>query len=274
MTQSGRSLRAFSYGGGTQSTAALVLAARGEIDYPLFIFANVGDECEMPYTVPYVREVAMPYGALHGIEVIERERGGVNRSLLHKIDRLPSSVPIPMRMDRTGAPGNRTCTQDFKIEVVARELKARGATAEDPAIVGIAITMDEIERVRSEIDPRIPEQRRFYPLAADLHLTRQDCERLILDAGLPLPGRSACWFCPFHTGDEWMRLKREYPDLFEAAADLEEKMQTRRLALGKDRLWLTDKGAKEKATLRVLYQHEQLQLVGSEGSCDGGYCMT
>lgn len=266
-------VRVFSYGGGTQSTAALVLAARGEIDYPLFIFANVGDDSEMPHTLRYVREVAVPYGLLHGIEVIERERGGVNRSLLHKIERLESSVPIPMRMDRSGAPGNRTCTEDFKIRVIARELKARGATAEDPAMIGIGISLDEIERMRSAFDPRIPEQRRYYPLV-DLRLARQDCVRIIADAGLPLPGRSACWFCPYHSGEEWRRLQREHPDLFEQACQLEERMQERRGRLGRDPVWLTDQGAKQKATLRVLHSHEQLQLVGSDGSCDGGYCMT
>jgi hypothetical protein len=268
------SVRSFSYGGGTQSTAALVLAARREIDYPLFIFANVGDDSEMPHTLTYVREIAIPYGALHGIEVIERTRGGVNRSLLHKIERLESTLPIPVRMNTTGAPGRRSCTQDFKIEVVNRELKARGATAQNPAIVGLGITADESGRIRSRIDPRLPNQLREYPLAVDLGLTRHDCERIILDAGLPLPGRSACWFCPYHSGEEWARLRREHPELFEASCELEELLQRRRAKLGRDPVWLTDQGAREKATLRVLYEHDQLRLIGADGSCDGGYCMT
>lgn len=44
-------IRAFSYGGGVQSTAALVLAAQGIIDYPLFLFSNVGDDSEHPGTL-------------------------------------------------------------------------------------------------------------------------------------------------------------------------------------------------------------------------------
>ena len=35
-------LKVFSYGGGVQSTAALVLAAQGKIDYQTFLFCNVG----------------------------------------------------------------------------------------------------------------------------------------------------------------------------------------------------------------------------------------
>src|SRR5947209_1941983 len=49
-------LKVFSFGGGVQSTAALVLAARGEIDYQTFLFANVGGDSENPETLRYVRE--------------------------------------------------------------------------------------------------------------------------------------------------------------------------------------------------------------------------
>lgn len=35
-------MRLISLGGGVQSTALVVLAARGEIDFPIAIFANVG----------------------------------------------------------------------------------------------------------------------------------------------------------------------------------------------------------------------------------------
>ncbi|WP_254897837.1 hypothetical protein [Kitasatospora sp. NA04385] len=41
-TQQAPVIRSFSFGGGVQSTAALVLAAQGRIDYRTFLFANVG----------------------------------------------------------------------------------------------------------------------------------------------------------------------------------------------------------------------------------------
>ncbi|MEU8804899.1 hypothetical protein AB0C35_45775, partial [Spirillospora sp. NPDC048819] len=59
-------IRAFSYGGGWQSTAALVLAAQGHIDFDRFLFANVGDDSEHPATLRYIREHAAPYAAAHG----------------------------------------------------------------------------------------------------------------------------------------------------------------------------------------------------------------
>ena len=60
-------LKVFSYGGGVQSTAALVLAAQGRIDYQTFLFCNVGADSENPETLEYVEQVARPFAARHGL---------------------------------------------------------------------------------------------------------------------------------------------------------------------------------------------------------------
>ena len=127
-------IRSVSYGGGVQSTALLVLAARREIDYPLFLFANVGDDSEHPATLEYVRTVAMPYAVEHDIELVELRRhmrDGTEETLMGRIDRRQSSIPIPVRMGAGGAPGNRTCTLDFKIRVINKELN--GGARRPPA---------------------------------------------------------------------------------------------------------------------------------------------
>jgi 3'-phosphoadenosine 5'-phosphosulfate sulfotransferase (PAPS reductase)/FAD synthetase len=72
-------VRAISYGGGVQSTALLVLAAQGEIDYPVALFANTGDDSEHPATIRYLREVATPYADAHGIELVELQRASDER---------------------------------------------------------------------------------------------------------------------------------------------------------------------------------------------------
>lgn len=64
----------FSFGGGVQSTAALMLAARGELEVDAFLFAHVGDDSENPATLRNVHEVAMPYAATHGLALIELQR--------------------------------------------------------------------------------------------------------------------------------------------------------------------------------------------------------
>ena len=65
--------RVIASGAGVQSTSLLVLPAQRQIDFPVFPFANVGDS-EQPATLHYLRRVAMPYAAAHGIVVRELRR--------------------------------------------------------------------------------------------------------------------------------------------------------------------------------------------------------
>jgi hypothetical protein len=263
-----------SYGGGVQSTALLVLAAQRRFDARLFLFANVGDDSEHPATLRYLSEIARPYAAAHGIELVElhREfrrgaRAGQVETLYGRLTRPGSrSLPIPVRM-ANGAPGTRACTADFKVRVVGAELRRRGASVEDPARVALGISTDELERAKPGIDPRAPYQHRVYPLL-DLGLSRRDCARLIAAAGLPVPPKSACWFCPFHDQEAWRRLKRDTPDLFDRACALEALLNDRRRRLGKDHVWLT-RHARPLASV----VDDQLVLPGLD-ACDSGWCMT
>ncbi|KOT83889.1 phosphoadenosine phosphosulfate reductase, partial [Streptomyces rimosus subsp. pseudoverticillatus] len=61
MTSLVTQVKTFSFGGGWQSMAALVLAATRELDYRTFLMANVGDDSEHPGTLRYLRQYAIPY---------------------------------------------------------------------------------------------------------------------------------------------------------------------------------------------------------------------
>lgn len=269
-------IRTVSYGGGVQSTALLVLAAQGVIDFDVFLMADVGADSEHPDTIRYVAEVAKPYAAAHGIELRELQRVPVKGKFAGQVETLwgrlmhpeSRSLPIPVRMSN-GAPGTRSCTADFKIRVIAKELKRLGATKEEPAIVALGISVDEIERAKPGIDPQSPIQQRVYPLL-DLGLHRSDCVKIILEAGLPQPGKSACFFCPFHDREAWRRLKRETPDLFDKSVLLEETLSARRAMLGKDAVFLTRHGI---PLAQVFINDDQQTFDGMDG-CDSGYCFT
>ena len=268
-------LRVFSFGGGVQSTAALVLAARGEIDYRTFVFANVGDDSEYPKTLAYLAEHARPFAAAHGLELVEVQRtlrDGTPETLMGRLRGTTAAVPIPVRLG-SGAPARRSCTTDFKSRVIGKWLKARGASNADPATLGLGISMDEIQRMRR--DSMIPWQRFDYPLIT-LRLFRDTCVGLIRRAGLPVPPKSACWFCPFHSQGEWRRLRREEPELFFEAARLEGEINAKRARRGKDPMWLTDRA---RPLAEAFPDTGQLFLTGLEAgdvtdACESGYCMT
>ncbi|MGW0012560.1 phosphoadenosine phosphosulfate reductase [Streptomyces tendae] len=266
-------IRSISFGGGVQSTALLVLAAQRRIDFPLFLMANVGDDSENPATIRYVDEYARPFAAEHGIDlvVLDRvKRDGTVETLMGRLTREGTrSLPIPVRMSN-GAPGTRSCTADFKIKVIAKELKRRGATVENPATIGIGISVDEIHRANNRRTE--PHEQIVYPLL-DLGLRRIDCARVIREAGLPVPPKSSCWFCPFHRPETWHDQRRDEPELFEKSCQLEELLNKRRDELGKDHVYLTRFGRPLREAIPdgvdVLPMFDE-----ADGLCDSGWCMT
>ncbi|MBO0813816.1 MAG: phosphoadenosine phosphosulfate reductase [Actinobacteria bacterium] len=266
-------MRVFSYGGGWQSTAALALAAQGKLDYRVFLFANVGNDSENPATLDYVREVAVPFAAAHGLalHVLHRTmRDGTPETLLSRMTKPESKqLPIPVRLGLDGPPATRTCTKDFKVRVTGKWLRANGATAENPATVALGISIDEIGRANPARHE--PYERIAYPLL-DLRVRRSDCPGIIRASGLPVPPKSACWFCPFHSRHTWTNMRREDPAMFERAAALEDHLQARRAALGKDPVYLSDFGPLRDGIpeLDVL----PLEWDSDQAGCDSGQCFT
>jgi hypothetical protein len=267
-------MRVFSYGGGVQSTAALVLAAQGQIAYPAFLFCNVGDDSEHPDSLKYVREVAMPYAKQHNIELIELHRilrTGETETLYGRLTKPGSrSIGIPVRMNGNGAPGNRACTADFKIHVVDRWLREHDAK-KTGAIVGLGISLDEIQRMKPNVDANTNTwKRNAFPLLMEVPqpLTRQDCINIIVNAGLPIPPKSACYFCPYHRLSKWQEMRQKESALFEKAASLEELINERRSTLGLYPVWFTRKLVPLQQATTAL---EQGSLFDEDEECEG-YC--
>lgn len=265
-----RPLRSISYGGGVQSTAMLVLAATGRIDARLAIFANVGEHAEHPDTLAYVRDVAAPYAAANGIELVERNRGGKRPDLFDRLVAPDTAfLGIPIRMSSTGAPGRRTCTHDYKMVVIGRELKARGASAAAPADVLVGISTDEWMRANKRRAE--PHERMVYPLL-ELGLSRRDCTTVIGDAGLPVPPKSACWFCPFHGGAAWLNMRADDPAMFERAAELEDTLNAKRAKIGRDPVFLSSTLVPLRDAVPNMATLPDADEV--DGECDSGWCMT
>jgi hypothetical protein len=263
-------IRSISYGGGVQSTAMLVLAATGRIENcRLALFANVGEKAENPATLTYVRRYSMPYAADRGIELVELERGGKHPDLYDRLTEPGSKfLGIPIRMDETGKPGRRSCTHDYKMVVVGREVKRRGASVDNPADVLIGISTDEVERANKRRAE--PYERVRYPLL-ELGLSRADCARIITDAGLPVPPKSSCWFCPFHSVANWTTMRTDNPEQFERAAQLEDHLTARRAAAGKGPVFLSSRTIPLR---RAIADMDALPFEDVDPGCDSGWCMT
>lgn len=259
----------FSYGGGVQSTAALVLAATGRLDYRTFLFANVGDDSENPKTLAYFAAHAQPYAVQHGLGLIELRRvmrDGTERTLRQEIDNQPASIPIPVRF-KGGGFGRRRCTERFKIKVVGRWTREHGATKQDPATCAIGFSADEI--LRATTLERVAWQVTDYTLIR-LGISRADCHRIIAEVGLPDPPKSACTFCPFHNVEDWRRLARQQPAEFAEAVAIESTFNERRSAKGQDAVWLSS----AMSPLPGLLDQDSLFNDGGAATCDTWSCFT
>lgn len=276
-------LRTISYGGGVQSSALCVLAVQGKLDDVLggpvdaALFANVGDDSEHPASLRYVREVMHPWAAEHGLpvhELVRVKKDGEVETLWGRIMREGSrSEPIPVRLTN-GKPGSRSCTQDFKIQVVGKWLREHGADADDPAVVAIGISTDEMQRANNKkVEPY---ERPVYPLL-ELGLSRSDCMNVIADAGLPVPPKSSCFFCPFHSLPAWMDLRENEPDLFTKAQELEDTFNARRAERDMAPVYMTRYGKRLSAAVpagQMTLFNTPANGVFNDGSCDEGYCWT
>lgn len=257
--------RYIAYGGGVQSTAMCVLAVAGRIDADYALFANVGDRAEHPATLAYVRDVFVPWATDRGLtihEVRRRETPTKRADLWDTMIDYPgdrATLPIPVRAP-SGAPSSRSCTTDWKVGAMRRWCVDHD-DAEAVSLLGISV--DEIERAR--VRPLVA-----YPLL-ELGLTRADCARVIRDAGLPVPPKSACFFCPFHRPLVWREMRRDEPDLFDRAQQLEDVLNERQTRLGLPAVYLTASG--RRLSDAIVEAGPTLFDAGiGESGCDEGVC--
>jgi len=299
-------LRTISYGGGVQSTALVILAATRHPGFEAAmggqvvtaIMANVGDDSENPATIRYVREVMTPWAAERGVAIVEIDPApfpsGEPRTLLKHLyayggcqlcgvtsddecsDDCPSrttnrsaskDLPIPIKVQPINAPVSRSCTDRFKVKPISAWLADKGATVADPATVALGISTDEIERATGRSGKY---QRVVYPLL-DLRMNRSDCASSIAAAGLPVPAKSACWFCPFHRTTQWAEIRRDDPPLFDKVVALEEHLLLQRRRRGMTDVYISSRGG----PLSELSQaQDRLFDVDGPDGCDSGHCFT
>lgn len=143
----------------------------------------------------------------------------------------------------------RWCSDKFKVRCLYKYFKR-------PCICYIGFAANEVHRCKESREKDIYNQ---FPLTT-AGMTREDCRQFILDHHLDVPIKSGCWFCPFQRNEQWQRLKRLHPDLYEKAKILERANMTRRAEQGKLPLTLSA----NKKRLEVITMEGQMELFKKE----------
>lgn len=136
---------------------------------------------------------------------------------------IPAHIQNP---DGTKGLMGRACTYDHKIRPLVKKQRElaniKRGQKECTLTVSLGISMDEAAR---RMKPsREPWAQNRFPLV-ELGMTREDCLDWMEAKGYPRPPRSACVYCPFHSNEEWRRLRDNEPKEFARACQFEKDLQ-------------------------------------------------
>jgi hypothetical protein len=223
-----------SYGGGVQSKTMLTCAGLGLYGIPkpdVAIFADT--KAEIAATYEDIRQMTA-WAADHGIRLVTTTRGSLEDDVLVGV--LNSQVSIPafikvMHPDGTHNRGvmRRQCTYDYKLMAIQAEVRRQLGLKKGQVAKGkfkvramLGISLDEVIRMKPS---RIDWVEHYYPLI-EAKITRDDCKRILVEQGMTVPPRSACYFCPFHRDPYWYWLQNEHPVEFAKAIEFDKKVRT------------------------------------------------
>lgn len=263
-------LNVISLGAGVQSSTMALMAAHGEIT-PMpacAIFADTGDEPAAVYEWLSWLETQLPFPVRRVSAGVLSEAAARLRTS-KKSGNTYLSPGIPAFFERNGERGigARQCTRTFKIDVINREIR-KMRTKGQKVICWVGISRDEASRMKPA---RAPYVENIWPLV-DRKITRADCLTWMAAKGYPTPPRSACVYCPFHSDEEWLRLKTQAPEEFERAVRFEKTYQaSAKAATALDGTpWLHDsRKPLESVDFAALVQDRSRQLNMFNNECEG-----
>lgn len=227
------------YGGGTDSTAMLVGLHQRGIPVDLILFADPG--AEQPHTYAFL-DTMDHWLVEHGMPTITRvwytDHHG-NRLTLEQECLRSGSLP-------SIAYGHKKCSLKHKVQpqekFCRRYEPCKEVWAQGERVVKLIGYDAGEERRRERVADRDETDARYqkeYPLM-EWGWDRERCIREIRDAGLPLPGKSSCFFCPSMRRWEIRTLYHQYPELLKRALAIEDNarpnLRTVR-GLGRDFAW-------------------------------------
>jgi len=229
------------YGAGVDSTAMLIgLRDRG-VRVALSLFADTGSE--KPETIAYlpVIDAWLARHAMPPIHRIKRRSPRAGDASLHEECLRKSVLP-------SLAYGGHSCSIKWKVDpqwVFTRDAFGWNRRVQrwphGPTItklIGYDAGPADARRIANAAGKWRPGHRYRYPLT-EWGWTRDDCKQVILDEGLPLPVKSACFMCPASKKAEVDWLAATHPDLTAISIDLERRAHQRGLTTtrGLGRRW-------------------------------------
>lgn len=210
-----------------QSSTVALMIAKGEI--PMVdgaVFADTGAEPKHVHRYLDWLEGEVPF-PIHKVMHKEGLRENIIGALLGgRFAGAPFFTESPSGKGQGRL--RRQCTREFKIQPIVQQVRellglAKGERAKKgiQVVQYIGISTDEASRMKPSQHHYIENQ---WPLI-ELGMSRADCMKWLTANGYPIPGKSACTFCPYHDDKLWADMKKNDPESFADAVEIDEMIR-------------------------------------------------
>lgn len=224
-----------SFGGGVQSVAIAAMCALGKYRMPThIIFSDPQWESEATYSYMDWFDAWMKDKC--GVGITRVTRGSIRNDTLNAELKRCAQMPFWTRdrvlFGRDGKPKKgllpRQCTDEYKITVVRNTLrrlygveKGKRWGTRGQVEMWLGISTDEAHRMKPS---RIKYITNVYPLI-DMDVSRDGCGAWLAQNGIPVPPKSSCIGCPFHSNEEWLDMKNNRPKEWLDAVEFDEAIR-------------------------------------------------
>ena len=260
-------MRILSLGAGVQSSTLALMIAHGEVPMvDAAIFADTGWEPRKVYDWLDWLEKQLPF------PVYRVAAGNLRNDIIagtNSTGQTFRSVPWHMlKPNGETAMGMRQCTSEYKIKPVHRKVREllgyapRKRIPAGAADMLMGISMDEIFRMKPSWHKWLVHQ---WPLI-DAGMARHDCLTWMERKGYPLPPKSSCIGCPFHSNDEWRNIKAD-PEAWEDAVMLDKLIRNVGKNMKSQQFMHRDRVPLDEVDLSTAADHGQVDMFNNE--CEG-----
>jgi len=214
-----KDLNIVSLGAGKQSTFMLIKSLEGffNVTPDKAIFIDLGSEPDFVYKNLEALQNYCLKNFSFTIDIIKV--GPIDEHILNFIASKNSTDNAPPFYLSNGGMLKRHCTSNLKLRPICQYL-TQFRTGNN-IIVWIGISLDEIERMTKSPIQYITNK---YPLI-EKRISLSDIKKYFSQSAFEEPGKSACYFCPFHSHLYWKLLKKQFPLEFKKACDFDNKIR-------------------------------------------------
>ena len=256
-------MKVISLGVGVQSTALYLMSSLERIDRADHaIFADPGAELPRTYEILELLQDWAKYN--NGIPIHVTDEKNLYKDILNQKNSTGHRFASIPAFTEHGGMIRRQCTKEYKIDPVIKKIRDLHGLKPNKHMpktqVWLGISMDEIQRMKESQLPRIDY---VYPLI-DQRMTRGDCIKIFERFNFPIPPKSSCVFCPYHSDKNWKEIKDKLPEEWNKCVEIDNAIRDS-----------TKRGVKDQIFLhRSLVPLERIEFADQQElfMCEEGFC--